>query len=197
MDDFSDFRSAMGDVKPLKVDKRVDLKKNQEDSLTIQERRLAATKEVVKETNYLSDDYVEMVKPYDTLAFKKNGLQEGVYRKFRLGKYNMDARLDLHKRTVDQARKEVFQFIEDAMKYDLRNLIILHGKGEAEATPALLKSWVNKWLPQFDDVLAYHSAQQHHGGTGAVYVMLRKSERSKEKTREQHSGKAGFQNHET
>lgn len=195
MDDFSDFRSAMGDVKPLKVDKRVDLKKNQEDSLTIQERRLAATKEVIKEINYLSDDYVEMVKPYDVLAFKKDGLQEGVYRKFRLGKYNIDARLDLHKRTVDQARKEVFQFIEEAMKYDLRTLMILHGKGEAEATPALLKSWINKWLPQFEDVLAYHSAQQHHGGTGAVYVMLKKSKASKQKTREQHSSKAGFQNH--
>ena len=192
MDDFSDFHSAMGDVTPLKTEKRVDLKKNQQDSIAIQQRRLAATQEAEKDNNHLGDDYVDMVKPYDVLAFKKDGLQDGVYRKFRLGKYDIDARLDLHKKTVEQSRRDVFQFIEDAMKYDLRTVMILHGKGEKEATPALLKSWVNKWLRQFDEVLAFHSCQQHHGGTGAVYVMLRKSERSKQKTRELHGLKPGF-----
>lgn len=192
MDDFSDFHAAMGDVTPLKTEKRVDLKKNQQDNETLKQRRKAATQEVEKDNNHLGDDYVDMVKPYDVLAFKKDGLQDGVYRKFRLGKYDIDARLDLHRKTVEQSRRDVFQFIEDAKKYDLRCVIILHGKGEKEATPALLKSWCNKWLRQLDDVLAFHSAQQHHGGSGAVYVMLRKSERSKQKTREQHGLKPGF-----
>lgn len=184
MDEFSDFQAAMGDVTPLKTEKKVDLKKNKQDTHSIIQRRQAATAEIEKDTNHLSDDYVHMVKPYDILAFRRNGLQDGVFKKFRLGKYAIDARLDLHKKTVEQARSDVFQFIEDAMKYDLRNLMILHGKGEKEATPALLKSWVNKWLPQLDDVLAFHSCQPQHGGTGAVYVMLRKSEKSKQETRE-------------
>ena len=185
MDDFSDFRSAMGDVTPLNAEKKVDLNKNKHDAVAIEQRRQAATAEVEKDSNHLSDDHVEMVKPYDILAYRANGLQDGVYRKFRLGKYQVDARLDLHKKTVEQARSDVFRFIEDAMKYDLRNLMILHGKGEKEAVPALLKSWVNKWLPQLEDVLAFHSCQPQHGGTGAVYVMLRKSERKKQETRDQ------------
>lgn len=184
MDEFAEFKAAMGDVTPLKTEKKVDLKKNQRDAIAIQQRRKAATESLEKDTNHLADDYVDMVKPYDVLAFKRNGVQEGVYRKFRLGKYDIEARLDLHRKTVEQARRDVYRFIEDAMKYDLRNVMILHGKGEKEATPALLKSWVNKWLPQLDDVLAYHSCQQQHGGTGAVYVMLRKSEKKKQETRD-------------
>jgi len=186
MDDFSEFKAAMGDVTPLKVEPKVALKKHDKSTLDIAQRRVAATQDTQTDPNHLSDTYVDMVKPYDVLAYKKDGVQEGVYRKFRLGKYQLDARLDLHRKTVEQARQDVYRFIEDAMKYDLRNLIILHGKGEKEATPALLKSWTNKWLREFDDVIAFHSAQQHHGGTGAVYVMLRKSERKKQETREKH-----------
>jgi len=184
MDDFSDFQAAMGDVKPLKAPNKVALKRTETNTLSAKTRRKAATELLERDPNHLSDDYVEMVKPYDILAYKKDGVQDGVYRKFRLGKYSIDARLDLHRRTVEQARNEVFRFIADAMKYDLRTLMILHGKGEKEATPALLKSWVNKWLKEMDDVLAFHSCQQQHGGTGAVYVMLRKSERKKQETRD-------------
>lgn len=186
MTDFSEFQDAMSGVTPIKVEERVTLNKSTTDSHSVLKRRLAATEVTEKDRNHLSGDYVDMVKPYDILEYKKDGVQEGVYRKFRLGKYDIDARLDLHRKTVEQARIEVFQFIEDAMKYDLRTLMILHGKGESEPVPALLKSWVKTWLPQFDDVLAFHSAQQHHGGTGAVYVMLRKSERKKQQTREKH-----------
>lgn len=186
MDDFSEFKAAIGDVTPLKAEPKVILKKSQNDSLTLAQRRQAAITDHQDDTNHLSDSYVDMVQPYDIIEYKNSGVQEGVYRKFRLGKYQLDARLDLHRRTVDQARTEVFRFIEDAMKYDLRNVIILHGKGEKEAVPSLLKSWTNKWLREFEDVIAFHSAQPQHGGTGAVYVMLRKSERKKQETREKH-----------
>ena len=192
MDDFSDFKAAMGDVSPLKVDARVDLKKNKQDSQSVQARRQAATAVASKDANHLSDDYVEMVKPQDILSFRGNGLQDGVFRKLRQGKYALDARLDLHRKTVEQARSDVYRFIDDAMRYDLRTVIILHGKGEKEATPALLKSWINKWLRQLDSVMAFHSAQQFDGGTGAVYVMLKKSERKKQETRELHGIKGDY-----
>ena len=54
-------------------------------------------------------------------------------------------------------------------------MLITHGKGELRDKPALLKSCVNHWLKELDSVLAFHSAQPHHGGSGASYVMLRKS----------------------
>jgi DNA-nicking Smr family endonuclease len=33
---------------------------------------------------------------------------------------------------------------------------------------------VNRWLRAVDNVLAFHSAQAKDGGSGAVYVLLKK-----------------------
>jgi DNA-nicking Smr family endonuclease len=93
--------------------------------------------------------------------------------------------LDLHGLTVEQARHEVHRFIRDCVHYDVRSALISHGKGRnnKERQP-LLKSFLARWLPMFPEVMAYHSAQKWHGGAGAVYVLLRKSEKAKDRTRE-------------
>ena len=49
---------------------------------------------------------------------------------------------------------------------------------------AMIKRYLARWLPLFKEVMAFHSAQGFHGGTGAVYVLLRKSEKAKERVRE-------------
>ena len=103
----------------------------------------------------------------------------------------IDGRLDLHQRTVAQAREDVFGFISEAMEYDLRTLIILHGKGQRNIEqPAKLKSYVAKWLKELPCVMAYHSACKHHGGTGALYVMLKKSEKLKAMNREKYGSRS-------
>ena len=108
-----------------------------------------------------------------------------MYRKLRQGKYQIDARLDLHKMTIETAREKVFSFINDCMKYDLRTVLIMPGKGDRNTEdPALLKSYLIHWLPQLNDVMAYHTAQPKDGGAGAFYVLLKKSERKKEQARE-------------
>ena len=50
-----------------------------------------------------------------------------------------------------------------------------------------IKSFVNKWLPELPAVLAYHTAQRHHGGSGATYVLLKKSADKKHENREMSS----------
>ena len=69
---------------------------------------------------------------------------------------------------------------------DIRTVMIVHGKGERSNPPALMKSYVTTWLEQISDVLCFHSAQRQHGGTGALYVMLKKSPEKKAETRERH-----------
>ena len=44
-----------------------------------------------------------------------------------------------------------------------------------------MKSYVAFWLQQINEVLCVHSAQAFHGGSGAVYVMLKKNEEKKKK----------------
>ncbi len=179
------FRSAMGDVKPLKQVARVPLSTS-DNTLNSRARREAATALKPETGNDLSGEYIEPVDPNEILSFQRPGVQHGVYRNLRLGKYNIEARLDLHGYTVEQAREAVYRFVRDCLSNDIRCALITHGKGEGRKQPALLKSCIAHWLPQLDQVLAFHSAQKHHGASGATYVMLRKSERKRQDNWERH-----------
>lgn len=186
-DIFQEALGELGDVKPLAQERRVALKKDSPASpLGQRARREAAVEESARELNPLSGEGVDPVEPHDPLEFKRDGVQNGVYRNLRLGKYRVDARLDLHRHTVEMARRAVLEFVRDCMEADVRCALITHGKGEGRKQPALLKSCVNTWLPQLREVLAFHSAQKQHGGLGATYVLLRKSDRKRQDNLERH-----------
>lgn len=185
------FLREMRGVKPIKVEPRVRLSSRRGVDINGEQRRAAAVAESVAEQNFLSADHVPPVDPMDVLDFKRPGVQNGVYRKLRLGKYQVDARLDLHRLNVEQARRSVYQFVADCMEQDIRCALVTHGKGVGRAQPALLKSCVAHWLPQFEDVLAFHSAQAAHGGTGATYLLLRKSERKRQENWERQHKRRG------
>mgnify|MGYP000751152494 CR=1 FL=1 len=182
MPDFDEektFAQTMGDVKPLEREKRVRLSDKGVNTQSLEARRRAAQEQDSTESNMLSGEFVERVTPKSVLSFQRPGIQHGVFRNLRTGKYEMEASLDLHQHSVEQARKAINDFIFDACGYGLRNVLVSHGTGEGREEPALLKSCLAHWLPQLDAVQAFHSAQQHHGGLGATYVMLRKDTRSK------------------
>jgi len=193
-DDF-DFSDSMRDVAPHKSARRVGLSRGSlaspENEPGVQARRKAAQALKEETRDPLSGDFIEPVDPAALLEFKRPGLQTNVYRNFRLGKYTIDARLDLHGLTVAQARVEIVGFIDECMQHDIRCVLINHGKGfDRQPQPGLLKSCVAHWLPQLPAVMAYHSAQKHHGGVGATYVMLRKSEKKRlENQLQQQSGR--------
>jgi len=173
------FEQQMRDVEPIKAADKVALVTAHNDKLDLSPRRQAAVAEHQQDKNFLSGEYIEPVEPLAILEFKREGVQHGVYRNLRLGKYPIDARLDLHQMRLEQARSAVFQFIHDCMAHDIRCALITHGKGEGREQPALLKSCIAHWLPQFREVLAFHSAQKQHGASGGTYVLLRKSEKKK------------------
>ncbi|MFA0812883.1 DNA endonuclease SmrA [Microbulbifer epialgicus] len=184
---FKDALCELGDVKPLVQESRVSLRKDGKPSAqNLLERRAAATRQSEREMNPLSGEYIELVAPWDPIEFKRDGVQNGVYRNLRLGKYTVDARLDLHRHSVEMARSAVVEFVRDCVEADVRCALITHGKGEGRKQPALLKSCINHWLPQLDQVLAFHSAQKQHGGMGATYLLLRKSERKRQENLERH-----------
>lgn len=182
------FRQAMGDVKPIKSADRVNLRKeNSTPSPGLELRRKAALEQAAEDGQTLSGDYVRPVAPHDILEFKRPGIQHGVYKNLRLGKYSVDAQLDLHRMTVEQARQALSRFIADCMAHNIRCALINHGKGEnRQPRPALLKSCVAHWLPQLSVVMAFHSAQKQHGGSGATYILLKKSEKKRQENFERH-----------
>lgn len=181
------FQAEFADVKPLQQDKKL-LKKAKDDINHAKNRQNAQSLEA-KVHDPMQEGVVKQLNPFDIVGFKKDGVQEGVYRKLRLGKYDIDARLDLHRFSLDDARREVKRFIKDCLQYELRAVMILHGKGDRHQDPAkkaLLKSHVTHWLGNMPEVLAYHSAQPHQGGAGAIYILLKKAEQAKQRNREKH-----------
>jgi DNA-nicking Smr family endonuclease len=179
------FAAEMAGVKPLSREARVRLVKERlsEDQQQGRQRAAEGEEELL---NPLIDDGVIPLDAWYVLAFKRSGIQNGVYRKLRLGQYQVDARLDLHRWTVKKARTEVFAFMVEATRLGLRTVLIVHGKGQSAPEgdrTAILKGYVNHWLRELDAVQAFHSAQPHHGGTGAVYVLLRKSAEQKRENR--------------
>jgi DNA-nicking Smr family endonuclease len=185
MQDDDLFASEMSGVTPLKREPRERLVKTE--VVDVSQRRQAATQSGARSDNHLLDDGVPPLDAWYVLEFKRPGIQNGVYRKLRLGHYDIEARLDLHRFTVAEARVEIWSFFKEARRLGLRTLLITHGKGfgnKEKSGSGVLKGYVNRWLRDVEDVQAFHSAQPQHGGTGSVYVLLRKSEDTKRENRE-------------
>lgn len=183
------FLTEMSDVVPLKREPRVGRKGRQDDGRdsSLEQRRRAAVEGKQVDRNILTEEGIEPLDPWMVLDYKRPGVQNGVFRKLKQGRYEAEARLDLHRMTVAVARRELFGFVEQAFELGLRSAIIIHGKGESKAEQersSILKGCTDHWLRQLDVVQAFHSAQPRHGGTGAVYLLLKKSEEKKRENRE-------------
>lgn len=183
------FSEAVSDVEPLKREPRVNVKRGaqrERDTATAQ-RRQAAEQFPEADRNTLTQRDVKPLDPWYVLAFKRPGIQNGVFRKLKQGRYEAQSRLDLHRMTTERARREIFDFVEECHRLGLRSVLVIHGKGtggENTAQGSILKGCVDQWLRELPVVQAFHSAQPPHGGTGAVYVLLRKSEEKKAENRE-------------
>lgn len=191
------FQKEMADVRPLAHSGQPVLRREDKGAHPgVAYRREAAQRARTMDESLLPTAFVEPVRPEEIISFKRDGIQHGVFRRLQKGAYEIEAMLDLHGLTVEQARHEVYQFIADCIRYDVRSALISHGKGRRNKDQVpLLKSFLARWLPMFPEVMAYHSAQKWHGGAGAVYVLLRKSEKAKAETRERlglTSGKPEF-----
>lgn len=111
----------------------------------------------------------------EELYYRRHGVQQAVLRKLRRGQYLVGAVLDLHGMTVVVAREALAVFLQHARREGLGCVRIVHGKGNGSRHRGpVLKQKINHWLRQRDDTLAFCSARTVDGGTGAVYVLLRR-----------------------
>ena len=109
------------------------------------------------------------------------GFDRRVLRRLRRGEFSTQAELDLHGMTRARARTAVERFLTQAVASGLRCVRIVHGRGlhSREEVP-VLKEKVRAWLSRGRigrSVLAFTSAQPEDGGTGALYVLLRRMPR--------------------
>tara|TARA_R110002050_G_scaffold70425_2_gene151819 strand:+ start:42654 stop:43169 length:516 start_codon:yes stop_codon:yes gene_type:complete len=110
---------------------------------------------------------------------KLQTIDRTLLKKIKQGKVQVDARLDLHGMTQDQAYTALRQFISSCHTNGKKILLVITGKGgmdlgENDRPKGILKQNVPKWLQTFSEVLSTTEALKHHGGNGAMYVILRR-----------------------
>jgi DNA-nicking Smr family endonuclease len=109
----------------------------------------------------------------EELAFHRPQVQAQVMRRLRRGEYRVQRELDLHGLTQAAAKQVLREFLAAALEQRVRCVRIIHGKGlRSGHRGPVLKSTASALLRRTGAVLAYVSARQVDGGTGAVYVLL-------------------------
>ena len=111
----------------------------------------------------------------DTLTYRGPGIQDTVWKRLRRGGSVQQAVLDLHGLNRDGAKRAIVEFLATCAARDHRCVRIIHGKGNGSPNSGpVLKRLLDGWLRKRRDVLAFASARPEDGGTGAVYVLLRR-----------------------
>lgn len=118
-------------------------------------------------------------------------LERGVKRKLLRGRIAADAAIDLHGYRQAEAHVALRVFLRDSQARGAKVVLVVTGKGGRAKDPdpshepggwgergvGVLKRVVPMWLahPEFRDlVVGFEDAGPVHGGTGALYVRLRR-----------------------
>ncbi|GHT96536.1 hypothetical protein AGMMS49545_21750 [Betaproteobacteria bacterium] len=107
-------------------------------------------------------------------AFARAGLPRRTLADLRRGRWVIQAELDLHGYTREEARDALGAFIGGCLARGLRCVRVIHGKGNSSPGGlSVLKNLSRQWLARREEILAFCAAKPHDGGEGALMVLLR------------------------
>ncbi len=112
-------------------------------------------------------------KPEPLEIGKAPGVDKRTAERLKRGKLAIEARIDLHGHTQDSAHHVLNSFITHSHWAGKRCVLVVTGKGKG-----ILQASVPRWLndPALRPfVLSVNYAQQKDGGTGALYVLLKRN----------------------
>jgi len=170
IEDMHLFRDEVTDVKPITAG---HIRPEIQQPRPVPKHTDANEKQVI--VDMMSDEFDPLDdETGEELLFVRDGIQSRTIRKLKRGQFSIQGELDLHGLNVEAARAEVAQFLQDCQDSNRRCVRIIHGKGlSSKHKGPVLKRMVNRWLRQRKEVLAFCSTLPQHGGTGAIYVLLK------------------------
>jgi len=165
------FRDAISDATPLKHEVRAATPRRVSPRARFSREEQQQVLRESMEAGYDERD----IHSVDNLRYHRATVGKRTMRKLARGSFAIQDELDLHGMTVSEAEIALQNFITDACLRGFTCVRIVHGKGlgSGERGP-VLKRKVASLLRRWQQVLAYVSARQVDGGTGAVYVLLEK-----------------------
>lgn len=170
-DDVGLFRRLMSDARPLKHDAvpptpgrpRARARSRRSDERQVLRESLEADPETMEFDSG------------NNLSFKRPAVSRRNFRRLARGNFSIQSEIDLHGLTAAEAKTALAGFIEESIGRGHVCVRVVHGKGLGSGRGGpVLRRKVDGWLRQWDKVLAFVSARQVDGGTGAVYVLLKK-----------------------
>jgi DNA-nicking Smr family endonuclease len=182
-DDDASFAAAMADVRRLRGETRVDAPAptTLTTRTTIDEDAevLGALVDLVNGAGHFdisdSTEYVEGAVV---------GFDPRILKRLRRGEFAYQAMIDLHGMSAAAARGEVERFVLRSVAEGKRVVLIVHGRGRnSKDNVPVLKERLKGWLARGRigrATLAFTSARPADGGTGALYVLLRRRRGPKE-----------------
>ena len=114
--------------------------------------------------------------PSDLRYEEATGIDGTSSKKLRAGKFNVEAKLDLHGMSQHKAFLNLQTFIKKSFFYQYRTILIITGKGK-EGT-GVLRNKLPQWLKSdfcSPYILAFGQAKEKDGGSGAFYIRLRRN----------------------
>lgn len=140
----------------------------------LKQKRQAATGTDIAPPTPVSDHYAPARLAADACHFVQTGHGPDLAKKLAQGKWPIEASLDLHGSTLDEARQRLDGFLRSCLQHHIRCVRIVHGKGHGSKDNAsVLKETTRRWLTQLEDVMAYVECNERDGGAGAVQVLLK------------------------
>ena len=105
------------------------------------------------------------------------GLDKRSARRLKRGLREIEARLDLHGFRQEEAHRALTSFIAGSYKAGKRCVLVITGKGQVSEGGGVLRTNVPRWLNQAPNrmrILSFTHATPADGGTGALYVLLKR-----------------------
>jgi DNA-nicking Smr family endonuclease len=165
------FRTSIGDTRPLPDNGKTVFPPDLPWPVPRQNR----TDENPLPADSLSDHIPhELTGTGEEFFFRRSGVAPLAMKRLRRGYWPIQAELDLHGMTSDQARACLIGFLDECKQLGLRCVRIIHGKGLSSRNhEPVLKQKTASWLMQRDEILAFCQARPMDGGSGAVIVLLK------------------------
>ena len=168
------FRQAVKTVQPIKDARRASLPARAQAADLLRQRREHATGRETTSLSAVSDHYAPAHLKHDDTSFLQAGHGPDLLKGLKRGKWPIEASLDLHGSTLDEARERLEQFLQSCLTHRIKCVRIVHGKGLGSKDGAsVLKQTVRRWLSQMRDVKAYTECGEQDGGAGAIQALLK------------------------
>lgn len=174
------FRHAMQDlgVTPLSRGDGGRISHNQKKPVRTPLAKDVERTEILRATMSDNADPLLFLESDDGRFFYREGVSPDLPRKLYRGKFSVEAHVDLHGLTVDEARDTVAAFLQENRARARRCVRIVHGKGYGSVGgQSILKELVRRWLKQRNEVMCFVEAPPTDGGSGAVLVLLSQPKR--------------------